>query len=169
LLTGCIRKSARRKEAITNGLDAEKTLNQLIIMLIVGVLILIGQYVGYGIPIADAIPGMLIIILISMLSLLIKDLLPILSFLPLLGFVNRVDCQYAFMPTAESVLKLTNQVNFLGTTTPILAIAGISVGNRLEHSRSLVGRSSLCLSCVCRYFFGSAIIAHIVLKIQGII
>ena len=42
------------------GLDTQKTFNQLIIMLLVGVMILIGQRVGYGIPVMNAVPGMLI-------------------------------------------------------------------------------------------------------------
>ncbi len=153
------------------GLDTEKTFNQLIIMLLVGVLILIGQRIGYGIPIADAIPGMLIIIVICMISLIIKDLLPNLKF-PAFAWASLIGLILCmpFMPTAESVLRLTNKVNFLGTTTPILAIAGISVGNRIDEFKKLSWRIVIISFVVfAGTFFGSAIIAHIVLKIQGII
>ncbi|HXL04855.1 MAG: hypothetical protein GX872_00880 [Firmicutes bacterium] len=153
------------------GLDTEKTFNQLIIMLLVGVLILIGQRIGYGIPIADAIPGMLIIIVICMISLIIKDLLPNLKF-PAFAWASLIGLILCmpFMPTAESVLRLTNKVNFLGTTTPILAIAGISVGNRIDEFKKLSWRIVIISFAVfAGTFFGSAIIAHIVLKIQGII
>jgi hypothetical protein len=153
------------------GLDTEKTFNQLIIMLLVGVLILIGQRIGYGIPIADAIPGMLIIIVICMISLIIKDLLPNLKF-PAFAWASLIGLILCmpFLPTAESVLRLTNKVNFLGTTTPILAIAGISVGNRIDEFKKLSWRIVIISFVVfAGTFFGSAIIAHIVLKIQGII
>jgi len=152
-------------------LDTEKTLNQLIIMLFVGALILIGQRVGYGIPIMDAIPGMLMIIAISMASLIIKDLLPNLKF-PAFAWASLIGLILCmpFMPTAETVLKFTNQVNFLGTTTPILAIAGISIGNRIDEFKKLSWRIVIISFAVfAGTFFGSAIIAHIVLKIQGII
>ena len=153
------------------GLDAEKTFNQLKVMLLVGVLILIGQRIGYGILILGAVPGMLIIIAVSMASLIIKDLLPNLKFpafawASLLGLILCMP----FMPTAGAVLRFTNQVNFLGTTTPILAIAGISVGNRIDEFKKLSWKIVIISFAVfAGTFFGSAIIAHIVLKIQGII
>jgi hypothetical protein len=153
------------------GLDAEKTLNQLKVMLVVGVLILIGQRIGYGIPIVGAIPGILIIIAISMASLIIKDLFPNLKF-PAFAWASLIGLILCmpFMPTAETVLRFTNQVNFLGTTTPILAIAGISVGNRIDEFKKLSWRIVIISFAVfAGTFFGSAIIAHVVLKFQGII
>ncbi len=153
------------------GLDMEKTFNQLKIMLLVGVLILIGQRIGYGIPVLGAIPGMLIIIAISMASLIIKDLLPNLKF-PAFAWASLIGLILCmpFMPTAGAVLRFTNQVNFLGTTTPILAIAGISVGNRIDEFKRLSWKIVIVSFAVfAGTFFGSAIIAHIVLKIQGII
>lgn len=153
------------------GLDMEKTFNQLKVMLLVGVLILIGQRIGYGIPILGAVPGMLIIIAVSMASLIIKDLLPNLKFpafawASLLGLILCMP----FMPTARAVLRFTNQVNFLGTTTPILAIAGISVGNRIDEFKKLSWKIVIISFAVfAGTFFGSAIIAHIILKFQGII
>ena len=75
-----------------------------------------------------------------------------------------------FMPTADAVLRFTKEVNFLGTTTPILAIAGISVGNRIDEFKKLSWRIVIISFVVfAGTFFGSAIIAHIVLKLQGII
>jgi hypothetical protein len=74
------------------------------------------------------------------------------------------------MPTAELFLKYTNQVNFLGTTTPILAFAGISVGNKIEDLKRLSWKVFIiAIAVFIGTFFGSAIVAQIVLKIQGII
>ena len=119
------------------GLDTQKTFNQLIIMLLVGVMILIGQRVGYGIPVMNAIPGMLIIIAICMASLIIRDLMPNVKF-PAFAWASLIGLILCmpFMPTAETVLRFTKEVDFLGTTTPILAIAGISVGNRIDEFKS---------------------------------
>jgi hypothetical protein len=61
-------------------------------------------------------------------------------------------------------------VNFLGTTTPILAFAGISVGNKIKKLGNLSWRVFIiAIAVFIGTYFGSAIIAHIVLKIQGII
>ena len=74
------------------------------------------------------------------------------------------------MPTAKIFLELTNKVNFLGTTTPILALAGISVGNKILTLKKLSWKFFIiALAVFIGTFFGSAIIAHVVLKIQGII
>lgn len=153
------------------GLELDKTLNQLAIILIVSVLILIGQNVGYGIPIIRAIPGMIIVIVIAMLSLIIKDLLPNIKF-PAFAWASLIALivSMPFMPGSATILRLTNEVNFLGTTTAILAIAGISVGNRLEEFKKLGWRIIVIAFVVfAGTFFGSAIIAHIILKLQGII
>ncbi|HHX25977.1 MAG TPA: hypothetical protein GX721_04830 [Firmicutes bacterium] len=153
------------------GLDTQKTFNQLIIMLLVGVMILIGQRVGYGIPVMNAIPGMLIIVAICMASLIIRDLLPNVKF-PAFAWASLIGLILCmpFMPTAETVLRFTKEVNFLGTTTPILAIAGISVGTRIDEFKKLSWRIVIISFVVfAGTFFGSAIIAHIILKIQGII
>lgn len=153
------------------GLDAEKTLNQLKIMILVGLMILIGQRVGYGISIMSALPGMTVVIVICMVSLILKDLLPNVKF-PAFAWASLIGLVLCmpFMPTAETILRLTKEVNFLGTTTPILAIAGISVGNRIDQFKKLSWRIVIISFVVfAGTFFGSAIIAHIVLKIQGII
>jgi hypothetical protein len=75
-----------------------------------------------------------------------------------------------FMPTADWILSITGQVEFLGTTTPILAFAGISVGNKIGILKKLSWRIVIvAFAAFVGTFFGSAIIAQIVLSIQGII
>ena len=68
------------------------------------------------------------------------------------------------------LLKYTNQVSFLGTTTPILAFAGISIGMKVAHLKELSWKLIIVAICVfLGTFFGSAVVAQIVLKIQGLI
>ena len=74
------------------------------------------------------------------------------------------------MPTAKLFLAYTDKVHFLGTTTPILAFAGISVGNKIEELKKISWKLVIVAMLVfCGTFFGSAIIAQTVLKMQGII
>ena len=114
-------------------LNFDRSLEYLKMLIIVGILILIGQRFGYGIAIMPALPGMVIVILISFLALTIKDSFPDLKF-PAFAWASltALILSMPFMPTADLFLKYTNEVNFLGTTTPILAFAGISVGNKIE-------------------------------------
>jgi len=152
-------------------LKGRNIVNELKILLLVGIIILIGQRIGYGIPVVPAIPGMLIVIALAQLALIIKALLPQVK-LPAFAWASLIAMilAFPFMPTAEVFLKYTNQVNFLGTTTPILAFAGISVGNKVHQLKKLSWKVFIiAIAVFIGTFFGSAIIAHIVLKIQGII
>jgi NhaP-type Na+/H+ or K+/H+ antiporter len=152
-------------------LNFDRSLEYLKMLIVVGILILIGQRLGYGIPILPALPGMILVILISFLALTIKDSFPNLQF-PAFAWASltALILSMPFMPTAELFLKYTNEVNFLGTTTPILAFAGISVGNKIEELKKLSWKVFIiAIAVFIGTYFGSAIVAHIVLKMQGII
>ena len=152
-------------------LNISKTMSQLKMMIVVGMMILVGQKIGFDLSVVDAIPGVLLIVVIAMLSLIIKDLTPKLQF-PAFAWATMIALilSMPFMPTAKLFLVYTNKVNFLATTTPILAFAGISVGNKIEELKKISWKLVIVAMFVfCGTFFGSAVIAQIVLKMQGII
>jgi hypothetical protein len=154
-----------------NNLNMREIINQVKILVIVGIMILIGQRIGYGIGIIKAIPGMIMVILIAEFALIIRRLFPKVKF-PAFAWASltALVLSMPFMPTADIFLKYTNEVNFLGTTTPILAFAGISVGNKIDKLKKLSWKVFVVAVAVfIGTFFGSAIISHIILKIQGII
>src|SRR6056297_1509958 len=145
-----------------------KTLEQFKLLIVVGILILIGQQVGFGINAFQSIPGMIVVLLIAQLSLIIKGALPNLKF-PAFAWATMISLLLSmpFMPTANWFLSTTGQVNFLGTTTPILAFAGISVGNKLGALKKMSWKIVIIAIFVfIGTFFGSAIIAQLVLKMQ---
>ena len=152
-------------------INSRKLLNQLKILIIIGIMILIGQRIGYGRNILEAIPGTLVIIGLCMFALFLKDALPKVRF-PAFAWasLSALILSMPFMPTSEMFLNLTENVEFLGTTTPILAFAGISVGNKIETLKKLSWKVVLVAIFVfIGTFFGSAIVSHIVLSLQGII
>ena len=145
--------------------------NELVILVIVCIMILIGQWVGFGIAPWDALVGMLLILVISQVALIIKAALPKVKF-PAFAWASLLALVLSmpFMPTAKWFLAQTGQVNFLGTTTCILAFAGISVGAKIHALKKLSWKVFIVAIFVfIGTFFGSAIIAQIVLKIQGLI
>ena len=152
-------------------LNLKNTLDQLKIMIVVAIMILIGQKIGNGLSIIEAIPGIILIVIVAMLALIIKDLLPNLKF-PAFAWATMIGLilSMPFMPTAKIFLEYTNKVNFLSTTTPILAFAGISVGNKIPQLKKLSWKILLIAIIVfSSTYFGSALIAQIILKLQGII
>jgi hypothetical protein len=145
--------------------------NQFKVLLLCVIITLIGQRIGYGISISQAIPGMIIVLIICMAALIIKDYTPQLKF-PAFAWASLIALilTMPFVPTSKFLLGYTKHVSFLGTTTPILAFAGISIGMKVAKIKELSWRLVLVAFCVfVGTFFGSAIIAQIVLKIQGII
>ncbi len=152
-------------------MDIAKTSSQLKMMILVGMMILAGQKIGFGLSVIDAVPGVLLIIIIAMLSLIIKDLTPKLQF-PAFAWATMIALLLSmpFMPTAKIFLEYTGKVHFLATTTPILAFAGISVGNKIQELKQISWKIVIvAMTVFCGTFFGSAVIAQMVLKFQGII
>lgn len=152
-------------------LDGAKLANQAKLLVVIGIMILLTQRVGYGIGIVQAIPGIILVILISLFALVVRGLLPNVK-MPAFAWASltALILSMPFMPTAEVFLRYTNEVNFLGTTAPILAFAGISVGDKISKLKSLSWKVLIvAIAVFIGTFYGSAIIAHIVLSLQGII
>jgi hypothetical protein len=146
-------------------------LNQLKVLILSAILILIGQQIGFKISIIKAIPGMIVVIIICLAALIIKNYTPKLKF-PAFAWASLIALilTMPFLPTSKFILNYTNQVNFLGTTTPILAFAGISIGTQVSRLKQLSWKLVIVAFMVfLGTFFGSAVIAEIVLKIQGLI
>ena len=154
-----------------SNLSMEHSLNQLKVLIVVAIMILIGQRIGYGIPIMDAIPGIIIVVALAMFALIIKESFPNIKF-PAFAYASLAALLLSmpFMPTSDWFLRYTNEVSFLGTTTPILAFAGLSVGNKIQKLKNLSWKVFIvAIAVFIGTFFGSAIVSHIILKLQGII
>lgn len=154
----------------------KKSIDYLKLLIVVCILVLVAQKIGFMVvdkefSIVEALPGTVLILLVCMLSLIIKEIFP-RSIFPAFAWATLIGLVLSmpFMPTAKLFLEYTNKINFLSTTTPILAFAGISVGNKVEELKSMSWKIVLISVVVfMSTYFGSAIIAQIILKVQGII
>ncbi|EQE35842.1 hypothetical protein HMPREF3081_04615 [Clostridium sp. HMSC19D02] len=138
-------------------------------MSVIGVIILIGQRISVGTSIVTALPGMVMLILAAMAAMIIKDLFP-KSIFPAFGFATIIGLLLSmpYSPTSEVFLTNTNNINFMAITTPLLAFAGISVGNKIEALKEMSWKIVIIsLIVFTTIFFACASIAHIVLSIQG--
>ncbi|PAL14808.1 hypothetical protein [Peribacillus simplex] len=148
-----------------------KNIQEWILVLgIIGVVVLIGNYIGYDILPITALPGMVILILISLAGLIIGKLVPLkipsIAYIGLLGFILTVPS----MPGSDQIVKWTADVSLLAIATPILAYAGIGIGRSWADFAKLGWKTIVVGMCVLLgTFLGSAIIAEIVLRFQGII
>lgn len=102
--------------------DTKKLLNQTIILFIVGIMILIGQKIGYGIDIIGAIPGILMVIGIAVFAIFMREITPKLQF-PAFTWTSLtvLILSMPFMPTSEVFLKFTDQ-EFKGSNLEIIIL-----------------------------------------------
>lgn len=144
--------------------------NAIVMLIIVGAITLVGNRVGYDASITGAIPGMILIILIGLVSLVLAREVPLKLPAFAYGIFIATALALPFSPTSELFLHYTDRVNFLATATPILAYAGLSVSLQMNRVRE-VGWKLVIVGIFVFFgtFFGSAIIAQIVLTLQGII
>ncbi|WP_312229609.1 hypothetical protein [Pseudescherichia sp.] len=134
-------------------------------------LVLIAQWVGKGMSPVAAIPGALMMLSIILASLQIKAWLPKLP-LPAFAWATLIALLLSvpYSPVSKLFMHYTNRIDFLATTTPLLAFAGLSVGNSLDKLKSLSWRIIIIsLLVFTTAFFGAAFVAQFILNIQGII
>jgi hypothetical protein len=103
----------------------------------VGVMVLIGNRIGHGVPVLEALPGVLIMIV----AVLIGDLIYIGTrrILPAVCWISFMAMAMTFphTPYAAEVAALTGKVNFLAMITPMLTFAGLSLAKDIPAFRRL--------------------------------
>lgn len=153
----------------------ENTLNQVKALVLSGVIVLSTQWLslirgGSSLGLGKACAGMLAIIAICVLALKIKELIPwkipAFAWASLLALLLTTP----WSPVQGVLLDITAQISAGTVGTVILAVAGISIGTKLDDIKKLSWKMILIAVVVfCGTFFGSALIAQTILSFQGII
>ena len=92
--------------------------------------------------------------------------IPAFAWASLLGTV----LAFPFWPWHAWFLNVTGGVGAGVAGTVILALTGISIGTKLADLKKISWRIAIVSIFVfCGTFFGSAIVAQIIMKVQGII
>lgn len=139
------------------------------LLFITGILVLITQKVGLKMPVIEAIPGMLLIIGVATIALIIKELFP-KSIFPAFGWVTILGffLSIPYNPVSVKFMEYVEKINFLAITTPLLAFAGISVGNKIDELKKMSWKIVVISIIVfVTIFFACALIAQTVLKLTG--
>lgn len=142
--------------------------SNLLILFITGILTLVGNFVGFKVNPIEAIPGILILIIIALIGILLSKIIPIK--IPSVAYIVTLATILTIpgMPMAELISTYTAKVNFLALCTPILAYAGIYTGKNLDTLKKTGWKIFvLALFVMLGTYLGSAIIAQIILKMLG--
>lgn len=149
----------------------KKWIDQILVLLLVGVISLIGNYIGFKVPIVQGLIGMFLLVAITVLGMALGKLVPIK--LPVVFWISVI----ALLITSPvnpygAVLdkQFFGKINFMALATPILAYAGLALGKDLKLFKQLSWRIVLvAIAVYTGTFVGATMLAQIVLKATGMI
>lgn len=151
------------------------------VLLIMGVIAVIGNMIGYkealgkemsyGQFIAESATGYGIMFVIALLGIACSKYIPgkfpmvfWVSVLATLSTVPQVS------PWAKEIGYYTGKVDFLALATPILAFAGLSFGKDIEKFKTMSWRIVVvALAVYTGTFICAAVVAQFLLKFEGVI
>ena len=145
---------------------------QLGLLLMVSVIIILTNVIGYKMPVKDSIIGVLLLSAISLIGLTISKFMSRFVKLPSMMYVSLLGLLLAcpVSPVKDIVLGTTTPVAFLAPATALGVFAGISLGNDLKDFAKMGWKLVLItLFVITGTFIFSALVADIVLKMTGAI
>jgi len=147
-----------------------KLVETALVLLIMGIMTIAGNTIGYHLPITEAIIGYLIMLAITLLGIVLAKIIPLK--LPMVFWISLIALLSTapFSPFAKIITEYTNQVNFLALTTPILAYAGLSIGKDLAIFKKMSWRIVVvALVVYTGTFVCATAIAEVMLRFEGVI
>ncbi|PIE55460.1 MAG: DUF340 domain-containing protein [Dethiosulfovibrio peptidovorans] len=139
-----------------------------VVLLIVAVMSLIGNLVGFHNGIVESLPGMAFLVLLCMVGVLLGKIIP--GNIPSVAWIVLIGCimTYPDFPGAATLSAWVKKVHFLSLTTPILAYAGLAVGKDLDLLKK-AGWRIVVVSIVVFIgtYIASALIAQGILSATG--
>ena len=145
---------------------------QLGLLLMVSVIIILTNVIGYKMPVKDSIIGVLLLSAISLIGLTISKFMSRFVKLPSMMYVSLLGLLLAcpVSPVKDIVVETTTPLACLAPATALGAFAGISLGKDLKDFTKMGWKLVLItLFVITGTFIFSALVADIVLKMTGAI
>ena len=141
-----------------------------VMFIVAGLGIALANFVGFQVSFVDSLPGIAILLLISLASVGISKIvplkLPVIAYCSLLGLF--LACPLS--PIREFVIESAGKINFTAPLTMVGAYAGISISDQLKEFAKQ-GWKMLIIAALVMIgtFTFSAIIAQVGLSLTGVI
>jgi len=138
----------------------------MMVFIIIGFIAVMGNVIGYDFGFFESIPGMLILIVISVLGLslnyIIPYKIPTVIYVSLLGLLVALP----WSPISDFVLNWVNRIDLMALATPILAYAGVVVGRDWKDFRKVGWRGLIvALLVIIGTFLVSGGIAEVMMRL----
>ncbi len=141
-----------------------------VMFIVAGLGIALANFVGFQVSFADSLPGIAILLLISLAAVGISKIvplkLPVIAYCSLLGLF--LACPLS--PIRDFVIESAGKINFTAPLTMVGAYAGISISDQLKEFAKQ-GWKMLIIAALVMIgtFTFSAIIAQVGLSLTGVI
>lgn len=135
-----------------------------------GLGMMVANFIGFDVAFSQSLPGVLVLLVISaaaaFLSWLIPLKLPTVAYCSILGLL----CACPISPISEFVIQSVGQINFTAPLTMVGAFAGMSISNQIKQFVKQ-GWKMIVISVLVMTgtFFGSLVIAQVMLQLTGIV
>lgn len=121
------------------------------------------------VSVAEGIPGILILYGIALVSTVLNALVPKIPTIIWITFIGII-LAMPYSPTGAFVGAEVNKIGMLPAVTPILAYAGVSMGKDWVEFKKIGWRGIVvAIFVMIGTYVGSALIAQLILSMQGII
>ena len=142
----------------------------IVMFAVAGLGIALANFVGFDVGFLDSLPGILILLGISLVAVMISKIvplkLPIVAYCSILGLL--VACPVS--PVREGVIEAVNKINFTAPLTMVGAFAGISISVQIKSFLKQGWKMIIVgVLVMTGTFLGSALIAQLVLSLTNAI
>jgi hypothetical protein len=122
----------------------------------------IANLLSFKVAPSDTLLGMLAMLLLVVAADGLKRCWPRMPLVLVLSMLATLVGIPGLLPFGDSLIALSNQVNFMALTTPLLVLAGFSVAKDLPMFRQLGWRSvAVSLTATAGTFLGATLIAEL--------
>ena len=147
----------------------------LVLFVISGCGIALANFVGFDVGFMESLPGILVLLVIAALGVAVSKVIPLK--LPVVAYVSIIGLLAACpvspcreFVSREFVIDAAGKINFTAPLTMVGAYAGISISDQIRSFLKQGWKMILVgVFVMTGTFVGSALIAHVVLKITGAI
>ncbi|MFM1654294.1 hypothetical protein ACI7RC_19695 [Brevibacillus sp. B_LB10_24] len=143
---------------------------QVIILFIIGIIVIFGNWIGYDVAPIEALPGMAIIVLIGIIGWGISKVIPLPIESPTVVWVSLLALLITspIFPSNSFIAEATGKINFMAIATPVLAYAGLSLGKDFGRFKKLGWRIIMVsLVVFTGSFLFATLFAEIIFQFRG--
>lgn len=142
----------------------------IVMFVVAGLGIALANFVGFQVSFMDSLPGIAILLLISLAAVVVSKVVPIK--LPVIAYCSLIGILVAspLCPAREYVIEAAGKINFTAPLTMVGAYAGISISDKLKEFVRQGWKMLLIAALVMvGTFVASATISQITLSLTNVI